>query len=105
MKKLVLTTTLFLLTFLLTSCNVNWFGDSLSVPWYWIAVPVFLILLVSYLILMSRTYICPDRKNEFKPKWYEFSVCLHINGKRVVKCPKCGRKGFCSPSNSLEEKK
>lgn len=105
MKKLVLATTLFLLTFLLTSCNVNWFGDSFDVPWYWIAVPVFLILLVSYLILISRTYICPNCKNEFKPKWYELSVCLHFNGKRVVKCPKCGKKGFCSPSNNLEEKK
>ena len=105
MKKLVLTTTLFLLTFLLTSCNVNWFGDSLYVPWYWVVLPVFLIFVVSYLILMSRTYICPNCKNEFKPKWYEFSVCLHFNGKRVVKCPKCGRKGFCSPSNNMEERK
>ena len=28
---------------LFTSCKVNWFGDTLDVPWYYIAIPILLI--------------------------------------------------------------
>jgi len=95
MKKALFSLSLLLSVLFLTSCQINWFGDSYDVPWFFIAIPVFIILLVSYIILISNAYICPECKTEFKPKWYQFSVCFHFNGKRVVKCPKCGRKGFC----------
>jgi len=95
MKKTLFTVTVSLYSVILCSCKANWFGDTIYVPWYFIVLPVLLILIVSYIILINGTYICPDCNTEFKPKWYQFSVCLHINGQRVVKCPKCGRKGFC----------
>ena len=95
MKKTILAITLLLSAIMLCSCKVNWFGSSFDVPWYFIAAPVFLILVVSYIILIRGTYICPECNTEFKPKWYQISVCFHFNGKRVVKCPNCGKKGFC----------
>lgn len=95
MKKFLFAVTLSLSIFLLTSCKVNWFGSSFDVPWYFVAIPVLLILIAAYLVLISGTYICPECKSEIKPKWYQFSVCLHLDDKRVVKCPQCGRKGFC----------
>lgn len=79
----------------LTSCKVNWFGETLDVPWYFVVIPVVIIFVVSYIILISRSYVCPACKTEIKPKWYDFSVCIHLGGERVLKCPKCGRRGFC----------
>lgn len=95
MKRFFALSALALSALALTSCKVNCFGNTLDVPWYFIAVPVILIFAVSYIILMSRTYVCPECKNEFKPKWYRLSVGIHFNGKRIVTCPKCGRRGFC----------
>lgn len=96
MKKLKVSLILLLQTFVLTSCRVNWFDRSYDVPWYYVAVPVTLILVVSYIILISGTYVCPECKTEFKPKWYQLYVVFHINDKRIAKCPKCGKKGFCA---------
>ena len=93
-KRFLLITTLFS-TLLLCSCRVNWFGQSYDVPWYVIAPILAVICVVSYFILMNFTFVCPDCQNEFKPKPYELSVTLHHMGKRLVKCPKCGRRGFC----------
>lgn len=78
-----------------TSCQVNWFGETVDAPWYFVVIPILLIFAVAYWIIMSKTYICPACKTEFKPKWYQLSVCVHFMGKRVAKCPKCGRTGFC----------
>ena len=60
---------------------------------------VAVIVVVSHIILVSKTYICPGCGSEIKPKWYHFSVGIHFRSKNVVKCPKCGRKGFCEPKN------
>ena len=79
----------------MTSCSVNWFGDTVEVPWYAVAVPVTIILVLGYIILMKRTYICPKCKAEFKAKPYQLYVTVHSCGKRLAKCPKCGRMGFC----------
>lgn len=95
MKKTLFTVILLLCAGTLCSCKANWFGDTIDVPWYLIVLPILLIMVVSYVILMRRTYVCPRCKTEFKPKWYQLFVCLHINGKRVAKCPECGRKGLC----------
>ena len=84
-----------LLSLMLCSCKVNWFGSSYDVAWYYVAIPVLLILVVCYIILISGTYICPECKTEFKPKWYQISVCFHVGSKRILKCPNCNRKGFC----------
>ena len=79
----------------LSSCTVNWFGETRDVAWYYIAIPVALIAVCGYFILMSRTYICPRCHREFKAKPYQLSVMIHMNGQRLAKCPHCGRKGFC----------
>ena len=78
----------------LCSCRVNWFGESYDAPWYAIAIPIFIICIISYFILMNFTFVCPDCKTEFKPKRHELSVTIHYMGRRLVRCPKCGKRGF-----------
>ena len=79
----------------LSSCTVNWFGGTKDVPWYCVAIPILLIAVFGYRILMSKTYICPHCGTEFKAKPYQLYVTIHMGGKRMAKCPNCGRKGFC----------
>ena len=95
MKKAISIFVLLATTLSLSSCAVNWFGDTMDVPWYYIAIPVALVAVLGYMILMSKTYICPHCKTEFKAKPYQLYVTVHMCGKRIAKCPKCGRKGFC----------
>ncbi|MBE6597632.1 MAG: hypothetical protein E7641_08200 [Ruminococcaceae bacterium] len=95
MKKALLLMVFLLSSVTLCSCKANWFGETIDVPWYFIVIPVFAVFAVSYVILIGRKYVCPECNAEFKPKWYQISVIFHLNGKRVVKCPRCGRKGFC----------
>ena len=61
---------LFLLTMALslTSCKVNWFGETREVAWYFVVIPILLVLVIAYAIIMTNTYICPH----------------------------CGRKSFCN---------
>ena len=80
----------------LTSCKVNWFGDTLDVPWYYVVIPVVLVFVVAYALIMAQTYICPHCKTEFKPKWYQLSICVHFMGKRLAKCPECKRTSYCA---------
>ena len=95
MKKAISIFVLLATTSSLSSCAVNWFGDTMDVPWYYIAIPVALVAVLGYMILMSKTYICPHCKTEFKAKPYQLYVTVHMCGKRIAKCPKCGRKSFC----------
>ena len=95
MKKAFLIFVISIMALALSSCTVNWFGDTMDVPWYYVAIPVFLIAVFGYIILMSKTYICPHCKTEFKAKPYQLYVTVHMGGKRIAKCPQCGRKGFC----------
>jgi len=95
MKKAFLFCVLLISSLALCSCKVNWFTTTVEVPWYVVAVPVALIFVAGYLILMNTTFVCPKCGTEFKPKWYQLSVCIHCMGERLAKCPTCGRKGFC----------
>ena len=80
----------------LSSCTVNGFGgNTMEVPWYYLVGLISLIAILGYGILMSKTYICPDCGTEFKAKPYHLFVTIHMGRKRMAKCPKCGRKGFC----------
>ena len=94
-RKALLLLSMAVLVLSLSSCTVNWFGETRDVAWYYIAIPVALIAVCGYFILMSRTYICPRCHREFKAKPYQLSVMIHMNGRRLAKCPYCGRKGFC----------
>ena len=96
MKKLCLILLLLALTVSLCSCQINWFTKTVDVPWYVVAIPVALIFLCAYWILMSHTYVCPHCKTEFKAKPYQLYVTIHFGGKRMAKCPNCGKKGFCA---------
>ena len=95
MKKLRFSLLLLISTLALSSCKVNWFTTQYEVPWYYVAIPVTLLFVVIYVILISQTFVCPECKTEFKPKWYQLYVTVHFNGSRIAKCPNCGRKGFC----------
>ena len=95
MKKLFLILFLLASALTLTSCKVNWFTTTVEVPWYVIAIPIALILVVAYLLLMSFTYVCPHCNTEFKAKPYQLYVTIHMNRKRLAKCPRCGKKSFC----------
>lgn len=80
--------------------RVNWFGQSAMVPWYVVVVPVVAILLGAHLYFLSCRFICPKCATVIKPKWYEVSVWLHWGDRRVVKCPHCGRRGYCEQKRS-----
>ena len=95
MKKAFLLLVILAVTLSLSSCTINWFGSTMDVPWYFVAIPVLLIFVFAYIILMSKTYICPHCKTEFKAKPYQLYVTIHMDGKRIAKCPNCARKGFC----------
>ena len=95
MKKVVLCSVLLGAALMLTSCKVNWFGDTLDVPWYYIAIPILLIAVCGYFILMANRYVCPHCGTEFKAKPYDLSVTVHMMGKRLAKCPHCGKRSFC----------
>lgn len=79
----------------MTGCTVNWFDRQYDVPWYYIAIPVAVIFVVAHICIMSQTYICPNCKTEFKPRWYHFFTYVHVNRERIAKCPHCQRIGFC----------
>ena len=80
----------------LSSCKVNGFGgQSYDLPWYVIALFVLAIFLITYLAMLSNTYICPQCEKEFRPKWHQFSICMHFNGTRLARCPHCGKRSFC----------
>ena len=93
MKKLLYTIPL--LPLFLTSCDAHIGSRHYDVPWYDIAIIIAVISTVGYLIIIKGTYKCPECEEEFSPKWYELSACLHEGKKRLVKCPKCGKRGFC----------
>lgn len=79
----------------LTSCQVNWFGASYDVAWYWVAIPVAVIMVVGYVILMRIVLVCPVCGEVFRPRWYQLSVSMHMGRKRLAKCPHCGKRSFC----------
>ena len=95
MKKGFLLITAALSALALSSCRVNWFGETAEAPWYVIALPIALVLVLSYIYLMRSYFVCPKCGAVFHPKWYDLSVGIHNMGQRYVKCPHCGRRGFC----------
>ena len=100
MKKALLTALTLIGTLSLYSCKVNWFTTTIDVPWYlmivYVGIPFVIIFAVLYKAMISRTYICPHCKAEFKPKWYQLSICVHFMGKRLAKCPECKRTSYCA---------
>jgi DNA-directed RNA polymerase subunit RPC12/RpoP len=81
----------------LTSCTVNWFGETREAPWWTIAIPVVVVSIAGCYFIYSATYVCPRCGFEFKPKWYELSALVHMGRARIMKCPSCGKRGYCKP--------
>ena len=84
----------------LTSCDVHFGSKHYAVPWYVIAVidaiVIAAVLIIVGVIISRGRYRCPECGEEFSPKWYQAMFSLHDGNSRVFKCPKCGRKGFCT---------
>lgn len=95
MKKAFCLTALASLVLSLTGCTVNWFGAQYDVPWYFIAVPVAIVFIIAHVRIMSATYVCPECKTEFKPKWYQILAYVHFMDKRLNKCPNCKKINYC----------
>ena len=90
----------------LTSCTVNWFDRTYEVPWWVIVIPSALIVVISLWLagkhIASQEYICPECGKKFYPKWHQAAFSVHMNDDRVLKCPHCGKKGFCHLSRDKE---
>lgn len=100
MKRIIICISLITLILLtLTSCQVNWFGETKDVEWWVVAIPVVIMIVASLLIgrvtLSDREYDCPECQKTFTPGWKKIMFTVHSGSKRVLKCPHCGRKGFC----------
>ena len=94
MKKLSFLVTV-LLVLLLTSCDVHFGNIHYDAPWWSVAIPILVVLLISHIYLIHRTYTCPNCGYKIKPKWYQISIWVHVGGKRIVKCPNCGKIEKC----------
>jgi len=97
MKKFLIFALSLMSAFMLSACESVQADNNYDIALTFIAVVA--LIVGSHIILISKTYICPGCGSEIKPKWYHFSVGIHFRSKNVVKCPKCGRKGFCEPKN------
>ncbi len=50
---------------------------------------------ISMAFICKQDYKCPGCGSIIRPKWHHISAWLHNGSDRVIKCPHCGRKGFC----------
>ncbi len=102
LKRILLLTLLVILTLTLTSCRVNWFGESYDMPWYVVAIPTLIFCAVVFFIagrsIAKKIYVCPKCGEEFHPNFWLAMCSIHMGSDRVFKCPKCGHKGFCHVS-------
>ena len=106
-KKFFIVFLIFIITFNLTSCQVNWFDNHYNVPWWIIAVPAFIFSAIIWIVagkhIASKKYVCPNCNKTFYPNWWKAAISIHINDDRVFKCPHCGRKGFCHVLRDTED--
>jgi len=95
------------LPWMLTSCRVNWFNKQYDVPWWMVTVPVVILVFLSWIItgkrIAKKQYVCPKCNHKFHPKWQTAALSIHINSNRVLRCPRCNRKGFCRMLRDWED--
>lgn len=63
------------------------------------AVVTIVAIIIAQIVISRQKYVCPKCGAVISPKWYHLSAALHMGSDRVVKCPHCGRKGFCRKSD------
>ena len=82
-----------------TSCQVHWLDKQFTVQWWVIVIPSVLIVALAWFFavkhIVSQKYVCPECGKAFYPKWTDAMFSVHMNDNRVLKCPHCGKKGFC----------
>ncbi len=82
--------------------TINWFDEHFEVPLGFgitITIIIILLVLVPVLIYLSKTiYVCDKCGCRFRLKWYKCMFSIHMNDDRYLKCPKCKKKSWCSPS-------
>ena len=81
---------------LLTSCEVNWFGETKEVHFLVVLIPFLIVFCFGYFLIMRATYICPHCGSEFRPKWHQVSFLHHRGRRRYGKCPVCGKSSYCA---------
>lgn len=91
---------------LLTACEVHFGTARYDVPWWVIAVPDVLIVILVWILagkfISKRKYVCTECGKSFHPKWWAAGVSVHMNSDRLFRCPHCGHKGFCPPSRDSD---
>ena len=116
MKKLLLLPFVLAITFSLTSCTANWFGDQYYVPWVIGLIFVLAIIIVVLLIMLknysSKYRTCNKCNHKFKPKWYQCFSAIFIGEKsntecsaRLFKCPNCKQKSLMPVSFEQNKEK
>ncbi len=98
MKKLLYTIPL--LPLFLTSCDAHIGSRHYDVPWYDIAIPVavFIIIVIAAQgkYLAGKTFVCPKCGCKFQPEFLKATFSIHLNDDRYFKCPACGKASWCS---------
>ena len=93
--------------FSLTSCQVNLGEAHFTVPWWAIVIPSILIVVIAWFAaakhVASQKYVCPECGKSFYPKWWNAAFSVQMNDDHALKCPHCGRKGFCPPSRETKD--
>ena len=100
-RKFVTAALAVMLMFLFSSCDIHFGNIHYDVtPWV-IVIPVaaicVIICVIAHVSIIRKRFRCPICQATFRPKWYEISI-WHDGKRRVVKCPYCSRRGFCSPA-------
>ena len=88
--------------------RINWFDESFTIPLglgITITIIFMLLMIIPASIYLSRTiFVCDECGCRFRLKWYKYLLALHMNDDRYLKCPKCNKKGWCSPSYNQDGK-
>jgi DNA-directed RNA polymerase subunit RPC12/RpoP len=94
------------MAFSLTACQVNWLDEQFTVPWWVIVIPSVTIVAIAWFAaakhITTQKYVCPECNQSFYPKLRNAAFSVHMNDDRVLKCPHCGKKGFCPPSRETK---
>ena len=102
MKKIWLRFPVVLLSLFLTGCEVHWNGESADFPWFVIAIPAGIILLIGMAIngarVSSKRFVCPKCYHTFKPKWWRCLLSPHAGDDYLLRCPRCHAREACHPS-------
>ena len=92
--------------------TINWFGE-----WFEIALAAgiasivvivlaitFLAVLIALKSLSGLIFVCDKCGCRFRLKSSRYLFSTHMNDDRLLKCPHCNKKGWCSKSHDQHSK-